>query len=369
MSGRQWWNVRWVRVLVVLGVVLIAVRAVLPYFVTRYVNRQLARIEGYKGSIDDVDLALIRGAYTIYDLRLLKTGRTTVPFVQADTIDLSVQWNALFEGKVVGELDARRGSLNFVRGKSEATDQTGIGDEWLAVVKDLFPLRINRFDIRDFTVRYQDPNAEPPVDARLTQVRVEGKNFNNTRSPVDSQTAEIHGLGMFEGKAPLVVRTDVQPSRDKPTFDLRASLEKLPLTRLNDLFKAYGNFDVQAGTGAVYVQMKVRDDRLEGSFKPLFKGVDLFSIEEEHDSAIEALWEAVVGTAAEVFENQFEGQIATVVPLSGKFSSTETDPFRTIIGILKNAFFDALEPGFERRGERALAGTNGEDEKEGSDAG
>ena len=73
------------KVWIVLGsilVFLIVARLMLPYFVTRYVNKVLADIDGYEGSVSDVDIHLIRGAYSIHDLKLFKVnGHKKVPFI------------------------------------------------------------------------------------------------------------------------------------------------------------------------------------------------------------------------------------------------------------------------------------------------
>src|SRR5688500_15635389 len=84
---------------------LIIGRLMLPFFAMRYVNKVLADIEGYEGSISDVDIHLIRGAYVIYGLKMFKVnGHDKVPFVDIPSIDLSVEWRALFKGSLVGEV-------------------------------------------------------------------------------------------------------------------------------------------------------------------------------------------------------------------------------------------------------------------------
>src|SRR5215510_11302519 len=93
----------WLIVVASLLVVLIVFRLMLPSILLRYVNRQLTMIDGYRGHVDDIDVALIRGAYVIRNLKLDKTdGKVPVPFFQAKTIDISIQWGALFHGMVVG---------------------------------------------------------------------------------------------------------------------------------------------------------------------------------------------------------------------------------------------------------------------------
>lgn len=52
-------------ILAIVIVVAIAIRAFMPFVVKDYVNRKLAALEAYEGHVDDVDIALWRGAYSI----------------------------------------------------------------------------------------------------------------------------------------------------------------------------------------------------------------------------------------------------------------------------------------------------------------
>ncbi|WP_313790809.1 hypothetical protein [Flagellimonas sediminis] len=56
----------------ILIVLLLAFRLVLPYIVKNYVNKVLADIPGYYGHVEDIDLSLITGSYTIDRLYLNK---------------------------------------------------------------------------------------------------------------------------------------------------------------------------------------------------------------------------------------------------------------------------------------------------------
>ena len=59
------------KIILAVVVALVAIRVALPFFIVKYVNRILdENIVPYKGHIDDVDLALIRGAYRICDLKV-----------------------------------------------------------------------------------------------------------------------------------------------------------------------------------------------------------------------------------------------------------------------------------------------------------
>ncbi len=67
------------------GCVVVLLRALLPIFLQRYVNRVLDRSEDYEGSVGDVDVALFRGAYTIEAVEIHKrNGRVPVPEIFQD---------------------------------------------------------------------------------------------------------------------------------------------------------------------------------------------------------------------------------------------------------------------------------------------
>src|SRR5262245_2140119 len=92
-------------ILAFLILALVILRLMLPSILLRYVNKQLTLIDGYQGHVDDIDVSLYRGAYTIRGIRLDKTGgKIPVPFFNAESIDLSVEWHALFHGRVVAEI-------------------------------------------------------------------------------------------------------------------------------------------------------------------------------------------------------------------------------------------------------------------------
>lgn len=334
--------------LIVLVVILIIARALLPYAIQWYVNRTLDRLPDYDGSIGDVDVALIRGAYSVDDIEIVKTtGKVPVPFFAARTTDFSLQWGALFDGKVVGEINVDHGVLNFVQGPNKQASQTGIADEWLAVVKDLFPLRINRFEIENSAIHFRNFHSRPKVDVALTDVHVVGADLSNTRRPSEGMLASIEGQARAEGRAPLKVSANLNPSARQPTFRLGLSLLKLPLAALNDLLRAYGNFDAEGGTLDLYLEAKAADGSIEGRVKPLAHDVKILKVEDDSGSPLQFIWETLVGTLAEIFENQRREQIGTVIEFDGRFDDPSMSSWAAFIEAIKNAFFKALKPGFE----------------------
>src|SRR5204862_1963946 len=119
-------------------------RAILPSTLRWYVNRVIDRHPLYDGKIGAIEVHLCRGAYSIDDVRLIKTtGNVPVPLFSAKRVDFSVQWDALMHRKLVGKVVMEEPSLNFVDAATDAESQTGAGGPWLQIIRDLFPFKIN----------------------------------------------------------------------------------------------------------------------------------------------------------------------------------------------------------------------------------
>ena len=59
-------------ILIIIGLFVILIRLLLPHFVLWYANKTLAKMPGYYGHIEDIDLSLYRGAYIIKNIYLNK---------------------------------------------------------------------------------------------------------------------------------------------------------------------------------------------------------------------------------------------------------------------------------------------------------
>jgi hypothetical protein len=340
-------HLRWPLAVIAL---LVAARMALPYVLQRYVNRVLDRAGGYAGSVGDIDVALWRGAYQIEDVEIVKrTGRVPVPLVRAPLTDLSVKWKALFDGAFVGEVEFHDADLNFVRGPDEASQQTGTEADWRRTVRDLFPLRIDRVAVHGGTIHYRDFHSDPPVDVYLGGIELVANNLTNSLDLSHTRVARLDLRGTLMSQGPVHVRASIDPFAEQPTFDLDAEVKRGDLRRWNQFLRAYGGFDVQAGTFDVYAELEAEEGRFEGYVKPLIQHLDVLDTEEEADEQglFASLWEAIVGLAAEALEYQPEDRQAARIPLSGRVDRPEAGLWVALGSALRNAFIEALRPGIE----------------------
>lgn len=331
---------------------LVIIRIALPSVVKDYVNKTLNDMPGYSGHVDDVDMHIYRGAYKIKDLVLEKnTKDEQVPFMEIASIDLSIEWNALFKGAIAGEIILDRPKLNFVASQEQETEKepTEEADHWSKTIQELMPLTINRFEIIDGQLRYLDYDTQPVVDVHLDSLQVLALNLTNTDNTSKDLPSHISISGRTTGGGILAGTMDINALKEIPDFDLDIELTQVDLTQLNDFIEAYGKFDVEKGQFSVFSEVKLIDGQLEGYIKPFFEDLKVLNWEKDKEETnfFRATWEALVGLVKEGVENQPKEQVATQVPISGNVNQPETDPWETVGNTLKNAFIEAFNKGIE----------------------
>ena len=338
---------RWGRLglvlLVLLVVALVALRVALPGLVRDYVNRKLSEIPDYSARVGDVDIHLWRGAYSIHDTRVVKTsGKIPVPFFSARTIDLSVSWRDLFDGALVGEIDLRRPKLNFVNGPTQETSQTSVDASWQDRVRELFPLRINRFQVHDGEVHYRDFHSQPKVDVAIDRVQAVARNLTNSKKISKTLAATISVDGRPFGHADLTLHSNVDPYQEKPTFDLAAELVQVDLTKFNDFARAYGGFDFGSGRLDVYIEVAAAKGKFTGYVKPLVTNLSIPNWKEEPENVWQRAWGVLVGVTAKLFRNHPKDRFATRIDYSGDFDNPKYSVWQVIVQVLKNTFVKAI---------------------------
>ncbi len=326
-------------------IVLIGVRVALPFVIKHFVNKSLNDMDGYSGYVHDIDLRLFRGAYVIDSVTVKKTdGDVPVPFVNIDKIDLSVQWDALFKGSVVGEIVMKNPRVNFVAsGEDEDKKQYGQEVSWVEQVKELMPLRINRFEIINGEIAFKDYSTEPVMDIRLGSLNFIATNLSNASDEQDTLPSSLDADAQTMG-GDITLKGEMNALKETPDFDFNLEFENVDLTQLNNFTESYADFDFETGQLNFYFEMAMLDGRYEGYAKPLFNDVKVAGGAKEEDKSIfRKAWESVVGTTFEILENQPKDQTATQIPFKGTIEDSNIKTWKTIKNVFTNAFVRAFE--------------------------
>lgn len=330
--------------------ILVVVRLCLNSVVKYVINDTLKNdIEGYTGGITEVDINLLRGAYALHNLKLMKVeGKVPVPFIDVAKIDFSIEWKSIWDGSLVGEVMATNPKLNFVDGPTEAQTQTGEEGNWRETVRKLFPLRINTFTINDGEIHFQNFHSRPKVDIAVDKLHLIARNLTNSEkiSKTMVSTIDAKGKVMDTGNLKLFMKTN--PLQEEPPFDFKLSTDNVDLVKLNDFFQAYADIDMEKGKFSLYSEFAGDNGKFKGYAKPLFSDIKIVKVKEDiKKGPFRFLKEVGIGLIGTIFKNHPRDRQATKIPISGDINNPDIDVWQTIINAVKNSFIKAIDPGLE----------------------
>lgn len=245
------------------------------------------------------------------------------------------------EGLAADYLHARRdtGPTEELSKKTGKVAEKAADDPGLEV-------RLDRVRISKSELGMINRAAKPDYRIFVTNLRLDIDNLSN-QSEDGVATARASGLFMGSGKAKATAR--MRPQEKTANFDLNLAIEDADMKTMNPLFRATGNFDVKAGWFSLFSEIAVRKGTVDGYVKPLFREVDVYDPKQDRKKGIfQKMYEGILGGLSWLLENKPRDEVATTTRISGKLSDPETSTFEIVVGLIQNAFFQAILPGLER---------------------
>ncbi len=337
-------------IILVIVLLLIAIRIALPPVATKVANDYLCcKLPGYTGHVDAVHFSFFRGAYQVEGFYLDKMDSTlkkATPFVAVNLIDLSLEWAALFHGKVVGKLFFDSPVISFTKDKVEPAQVVKDTTTFRQLLDVGMPLDVNRVEVDNGSVHYKDMTSTPLVDISINNTHVLAENLQNTIDPMQLLPSSILAdAEVYGGKIHLDTKLNLLARY--PTFDLQAECKHLHLPSLNSFFKAYGKFTVDSGDFSVYAEVAAKDAAFKGYVKPLIRELKVIGPDNKDENALTKLWEGVLEVVTWILKNKPEDQLATKIPLEGRFDDPKPNILYTIFALLRNGFIQALNPALD----------------------
>jgi Domain of Unknown Function (DUF748) len=208
-----------------------------------------------------------------------------------------------------------------------------------------FELKVERFT-GEGQIGFVNQTAKPPYKIFLSGSKLQLENLSNH---FEEGPAQAQVTGRFMGSGPTRVQANFRPESKGPDLDLILSIENTDLRNMNDLLRAYGNFDVVAGNFSMYSEIKIRQGKIDGYVKPLFSDMKVYDHRQDAEKNIfRKLYEGLVGGISGLLQNRPREEVATRVPIAGDVEGPETGTWETIVRLIQNAFFKAILPGFEK---------------------
>lgn len=208
--------------------------------------------------------------------------------------------------------------------------------------------RIDRLTIHRSRLGFVNETTRPPYLVTLdgTDLQLLGLS-----SQAAEGRAKLIAHGRFMGSGATTLLAEFQPHAKAPDLLVDVAIQGTDLRTMNNLLRAHGKFDVAGGEFSLFSRLRIRDGRIDGYVKPLFRKMNVWEpAQDRHKPLKRQLYEAAVGGVATLLQNRVRGEVATVATLSGRVGHPDRNTFQIVIRLLQNAFFKAILPGFERSG-------------------
>jgi hypothetical protein len=213
-------------------------------------------------------------------------------------------------------------------------------------------VRAERVKIARSKLSYANETADPPVRLFVTDCDLTLTNFSNVRdADPKGEPGKATVNAKFMDSGPTNASATFRPRADRTDFTIALRIDNTDVTTMNDLWRAYGKFDMEKGTFSLYSEIKVEEGRVDGYVKPIFADLKIVAPDEDKNVA-HKVYEGIVAGVGKVLTNPPRDQIATETSLSGPLDNPKTSVLDVIGGLVRNAFFKAVLPGLKGLGSK-----------------
>ncbi len=205
-------------------------------------------------------------------------------------------------------------------------------------------LRVDDFRLSG-EVGFVNKTKNPSYRLYLQQTELRLTNLSNQ---FREGPAEAHLKGNFMGSGQTEVLARFRPEQSGPDFDLHLRILGTKMKDMNDLLRAYGDFDVTAGRFSLFTEMHVKNQQVRGYVKPFFKDLNVYDpSQDEEKNLFQKLYEGAVEGIADLLKNESSQKVATKADISGKLENPNANTWQIIVNLIQNAFTKIIFPGFE----------------------
>lgn len=173
--------------------------------------------------------------------------------------------------------------------------------------------------------------------------------LNNFSNQFSQGPAQARLKAKFMGSGLTTASAVFRPEEGGPDLDLSVKIEETQLKTMNDLLRSYGDFDVSAGVFSLVTELHIKNDAITGYIKPFFKDMKVYDGRKDNERGFgHQLYEMMIGGVATLLENRSHQEVATKADITGSAGNPETSTWQIVTRLIKNAFFKAILPSFEK---------------------
>lgn len=302
--------------------------------------------------MDDLDLAIIRGAYRFEGITGKVKGQKN-DFVSIKSVDVSLAWRDILKGQIVTDINVSGLDFSYTKELLEALAKAPEKDEKVRkerakdAKKTLFPLKVERVDLTDSSITLDDyPSLEEGKKFQIT--KLEGR-INNLIPEEELPLSSFNLSATILGNSVMKTSGHLNTLKKPLQWDIDGELHNFDLTTANAFMKRKIPLTFTKGKLDLYAEAESQEGKIEGYVKPFFKDLDVMKITENWKGPKHWFIEAVTAFGNLVLRNSDNHSVATKIPFKVDKEGLKTDTGEAVSKVIENGFKKKLRPGIENQ--------------------
>jgi len=207
-------------------------------------------------------------------------------------------------------------------------------------------IRVEEITIVNSEFGFVNQAAKPEYRVFLADAEASLRHYSNR---LQEGAASMQLRGKFMGNGETSVTGMLRQEHESPDFELKVKIAGTPIRAMNNLLRAHGKFDAVGGTFSCYSEIQLDDGRIRGYVKPLVRRLNVYDeAQDRKKNPLEKVREGAIEDLSTLLENVPRDEVATKVDMSGSAHRPRAEIVQIVIGLIQNAFFKAILPGFEQ---------------------
>jgi hypothetical protein len=332
--------------------VLLLIRIIAQPFIFKKLNEFLATFSPvYELHVDDLDISFIRGAYRFEGVSgKLKSNQH--PFLDAKAIDVAISWKALFQGRVLSDINIDEMNLIYSKellGKTDVERDKGDANE---VKEALFPFKLASLDLKDSSIVLADYRGLKKDEA-LKLSEINGR-VTNVTPQKDFPLSFMNLRANLLGSSPLKASGQFNTVAEPLSWNIDTEIHKFEMNHLNHILREELPLTFTSGTLDLYLEAKSEGGVIRGYAKPFVHNLDVMTSEKY--KGIKHWFYEIVTAVGNLFLRRSDSKVvATRIPFTyDKEFKIETG--EAISKAIENGWSKELAPGIEGKYEMKAGG-------------
>ena len=266
---------RWLRRLViasaiVVGVV-VAIRLVLDPVATHFTRKALNDADGIRGDFHSVHVTVIPPGYEIIRLKIVEhpADDWKHPLFYAERVAARLDLRELLHGRVAASARLDEPKLVFISRKDTPLHIPDVRK----VLQGLMPARINRVEVRDGEVVYQDLTAPRDPKIWVHEIELAVENLATRSKLAGGRPALASGRAKLGRSGDVTMFVSANPLAPKLEFAGQMAVKGWKVAELFDLIEPATDLQTPEGTLDVFAEFTAANGRILGGVKPVAKNV------------------------------------------------------------------------------------------------